>query len=138
MKEDNEVNIRLFPHVFKKIGLAVICISFIVWGILAFGKIGFYQENLRLSKEILADLWIIGLFFLAFAKEKIEDERIKQIRNRVTTYTFYTGVIFTLYMSVLNIFTSVDKNNYELYKARDLIILTLFAYIAYFIHEKRK
>jgi len=137
MKEEDYIRV-LFPNYFKKIGLGIIVftvLATIISGMFHFSI--FAPENFAFREGFYC-LLVIGMFVYAFSKEKIEDERLSAIRNRVMTYTFYVGVSVTLTVTILNIFLKSNPNDPGNYKAIDLIFLMFCFYIFLFFVEKRK
>ena len=95
----------LLPHYFQKIGWGLLLFSFVfLFGSLfAFNSLKlFSQNNSHYATFILVILLISSAFFVAFSKEKIEDELILKIRYSSVVITAYLG--FILYMVMLLIF----------------------------------
>lgn len=84
----------LFPHQYRIIGIALLTVS-VIWCSINYFAIGnifnsIYLGNLHpippdiLISTILNDVLqisiILGLLFIAFSKEKIEDEQLAQLR----------------------------------------------------------
>ncbi len=80
------------PNRYKAIGLIVLIPSLICWLLWTFdiydfpflltGKGGglFSEENYSYIEEILFTGWAVSLLFIAFAREKIEDEYVQTLR----------------------------------------------------------
>ena len=133
--------VKLFPNYFKKIGLIIIVLDIIAYIILLL-NLSQLGGKLYFGIEIWAHVLILALFFIVFAKEKVEDERIMQIRYKVMTYSMYIGVVLTLLMTLINqtpSFSNIENfSNYEHYEARNLVTIILLLYIVYFNIEKRR
>lgn len=139
----------LFPNHFKKIGLALV-IPGILLGTIYFlydPKPEFLELSIRtatkkivetnLFDEILGITLIIGLIFLGFSKEKIEDELISKIRLESlvwATYFNYLILMLTIilcydmtfyWVMVFNMFTIllffIVRFNWVLYKSKKQI-----------------
>lgn len=146
----------LFPNGFKKIGWFLF-ISSIILGILLITGLEIDFFNVRvfaitadpkllttkfftitennILDEIIGILLIIGALFIAFSKEKSEDEFIAKIRLESlvwATYVNYAILIFTIvfiydlsffFVLVLNMFTMliffVIRFNWALYKSKN-------------------
>ena len=81
--------LRLLPHKFKKIGLAIAPIGFLLWFGVQKGmikKLGEILEvtDLRLLNMTVAIIgffaFLFGTYAVAFSKEKVEDELITKVR----------------------------------------------------------
>jgi hypothetical protein len=95
----------LLPHFFQKIGWGLFFSSFIflIGSIYAFNTLKLFSQNNSHYATLL--IYIILLFsalFVAFSKEKIEDELIQSIRYTSIVVTSYTG--FLLYIILLLIY----------------------------------
>ncbi len=92
MKKNN----FLLPHYFQKIGWGLFIFSFIFLGasLYAFNTLELFDQNYsRYSTLILYLILIFSALFVAFSKEKIEDEFIQNIR--------FTSIVITAYVSFL-------------------------------------
>ena len=107
----------LFPHYFQWIGLAIAVISFVALCVgpnmdfsirmpaLYNGDISFDEESnsgfFRMADtgmfSIAMPLLIIGLIFLGFSKEKVEDEFVQYLRSQSLIWsTYVTAGLFIL------------------------------------------
>jgi hypothetical protein len=99
----------LLPNRFKKIGIILFPISFIIWISIQQGL--FKSEINHTIKVLTLTLsffsFIFGLYFITFSKEPIEDEYINNVRlksfqvSSITQMTFF--LISFLLMFILNI-----------------------------------
>ena len=92
MKKNN----FLLPHCFQKIGWGLFIFSFIFLGasLYAFNKLELFDQNYsRYATLILYLILIFSALFVAFSKEKIEDELIQNIR--------FSSIVITAYISFL-------------------------------------
>jgi len=78
------------PNRFKKIGFAILIISFIS---LFINK--FFVNNLEFTLITKYGM-LVGLLIASISKEKIEDELISNLRMQSYTFAFIAGVIITL------------------------------------------
>lgn len=95
----------LLPHNFQKIGWGIFIFSLIF--LLAFRYASdtlklFNQNNNYYPTTILYIIILFSEYFVAFSKEKIEDELIQSVRYSSIVFTVLTG--FILYTIVLIIF----------------------------------
>lgn len=104
-----KTNNFLLPHNFQKIGWGIFCISIIllIGCQYAFDALkSFVKNNNYYPTIILYIINMIAMYFVAFSKEKIEDELSQVIRYSSIVFTVLTG--FILYTIVLIIF-AIDK-----------------------------
>lgn len=95
----------LLPHYFQKIGWGLFFFSFVfLFGSLyAFNTLKlFSQNNSHYSTLLLYIILLFSALFVAFSKEKIEDELIQIIRYTSIVITAYTG--FLLYIVILIVY----------------------------------
>lgn len=95
----------LLPHYFQKIGWGLFFFSFVfLFGSMyAFNTLKlFSQNNSHYSTLLLYIILLFSALFVAFSKEKIEDELIQIIRYTSIVITAYTG--FLLYIVILIVY----------------------------------
>ena len=84
----------LFPNYFKKIGVGLILLSFIVLVILGYYKL--FSNFPEMKRNVEKFLFVLGLLFICFSREKNEDELVDRIRMQTLKGTFYFSVFFYL------------------------------------------
>lgn len=96
---------KLLPHRFKKIGLIIAPTGFLLWIAMQIGWVteickflGFSASKpLNIAIAIIGFLcFLFGSYALAFSKEKIEDEMIKNIRLESFQFAALTQIIFLI------------------------------------------
>jgi hypothetical protein len=95
----------LLPHNFQKIGWGIFIISFFL--LLASNYASdtlklFNKDNHYLPGFILYIFTMFSMYFVAFSREKIEDELIQSVRYSSIVFTVLTG--FISYTIILIIF----------------------------------
>jgi hypothetical protein len=97
----------LLPHYFQKIGWGLFLFSFIfLFGIIyTFNTLKlFSQNNSPYAILILYLILLSSALFVAFSKEKIEDELIQNIRYSSLVVTAYTGFLVYIIMLIIYAF----------------------------------
>ena len=140
----------LFPNSFKFIGLAISAVAFIaliIWMLLEnspeFKMPALINGDLFSESEyfcmaecglltFIIPVLIIGLVFICFSKEKIEDEYVKSIREQSLIWATYFASI------LLVIFTLTIYSWSYLYAIYSIFPLFLIAFIIKFRVELRK
>lgn len=98
----------LLPHRFKKIGLIAFPVGFSLWFIGQMGLIKNFLDKFISNEDTSLILTIIilvisffsfllGLYALAFSKEKIEDEMIQKIRLESFQMAALTQLLFLIF-----------------------------------------
>ena len=96
---------KLLPHKFKKIGLKIAPLGFIIW--FAMQRRWFSQlldmvgvENTRVINIVIAVIgffgFLIGTYFLAFSRERVEDEMIAKVRFESFQFAGAVQLIFLI------------------------------------------
>ena len=89
------------PYNYKKIGITLAIISFVLMFINAFTI-----NNLE-YREIIKYGILVGLLLISISKEFIEDELIEKLRMQSYTFSFIVGVIYTLVMPFIDYFVDL-------------------------------
>jgi len=109
------------PNHFKTIGIGLTLASFAA---LFLNKFAF---NMPEFKFMAKHGMLIGLLLVSIAKEKIEDERIGQLRMQSYTFAFIAGVMYALVLPFMDFLVDVVVQNKEavLKDTGDFMILWL-------------
>ncbi|MFK7750572.1 MAG: hypothetical protein AB8B65_19430 [Kordia sp.] len=126
------------PHSFKKIGIVLVAVSIVF---LISRKL-FDLEISETIKFILKRVILVGLLFVAIAKEKVEDEMIRIIRGQAFSMAFIAGVVYTLLQPAINYMVSliVEKDKEPLTDLGDFQVLwfLLTMYLLFFYMIKKR
>jgi len=95
--------LNLLPNYFKKIGLGFILASVVFVVSVKISGIHLTAEKKEMMKTIFWDILIIGMLFIAFSKEKDEDELTMLIRMKALASAFVYIVIFKIVSDVFGI-----------------------------------
>jgi len=85
------------PNVFKKVGLTVFILSFLLLTVIKFID----SEPLWL-RPVLKQLMLVGLLVISISKEKIEDELIQTLRSKSYSLAFIIGVVYIMLQPILD------------------------------------
>ena len=98
--------IKLLPTYFKKIGLGLIILCVIVP--IAFKLFHFQIESAKkeMIKTITKDIVIIGMVFIAFSRDKVEDELTMLLRTKALISAVFFAFTVTIVSDVFNLFLS--------------------------------
>ena len=85
------------PNSFKKVGIAIFLLSFVVLTIIKFTD----NEPLWL-RPALKQAMLVGLLMISISREKIEDELIQILRSKSYALAFIIGVIYIMLQPLTN------------------------------------
>ena len=102
--------LNLLPNYFKKIGLGFILASVVFVVSVKISGIHPTAEKKEMMKTISRDVVLLGMMFLAFSKEKDEDELTMLIRMKALASAFVYIVIFKI---VSDVFGIIDQELIE-------------------------
>ena len=88
----------LLPNRFKKIGIILFPIGFIIWIIT---QLGLFNTDLNHTMKVITLTlsffsFLFGLYFISFSKEPIEDEYINSVRLKSFQISSITQMVFFL------------------------------------------
>lgn len=126
----------LLPNRFKKKGLLLTPLGIILWISMQIGlikKLGtklLDEDSLTLLNSIAATVgffaFLLGLYFLAFSKEKREDEMIHQLRVESFQFAALLQIIcFIIGFTIMLIIGEPDKEGMVLFFLFGLIVFWL-------------
>ncbi len=78
----------VYPYRMKIVGLLLI-----IWGLFAF--LFKYWRFDTVDLNLIAGLWCWGLVFIFFSREKIDDERIHQVKFQALAWALPVGLFIT-------------------------------------------
>jgi hypothetical protein len=107
--------LNLLPNYFKKIGLGFILATVVFLVSVKIFGIHLTAEKKEMMKTILWDILILGMLFIAFSKEKDEDELTMLIRMKALASAFVYVVIFKIVDDVFSLFnqaSTLDMHGY--------------------------
>lgn len=136
MKQSQAINntAAFFPNYFKKIGLGLIIVAIALPLSAKFLKLEVTEVQKDFYKVLFFNVLILGLFFVAWAKDKFEDEMTMQIRMKAIGFTFMTSVFYIIFRPVIDLILQDPVTNMS---AQELMIFMLFMYILFYKLQKR-
>ncbi len=123
------------PNRFKKMGIAIIILSFLA---LIINKLSLDSKDLNLIAKYGI---LVGLLTLSISKEKIEDELVSSLRMQSYTFAFITGVFITLtnplFSYIANFIFEKQQDNFQGIGDWQVLWILLTVQIFYFEFLKR-
>ena len=130
------INFKL-PYYWKKIGLYGFAVLFL--GLLA---TKFFESDLEVLKEILKKASLVFLFVIVISRERIEDERVQNMRSQSFSFSFLAAVLYTILQPLVNylVFAIVKPEKAEVVDLGDFQILwfMLVVYLMFFYVLKKR
>src|ERR1700742_3889206 len=128
----------LFPYKSRWVGLALVILHIPIWHLWLANNPGIYGKTYQtdnpptfssphLIYRIISLMMIVGLFLIAFSKEKIEDEQITQLRLESLQWAIYLNYAILLV-------TIVFTRNADYF---DMLRLNLWVPLLFFIARFR-
>lgn len=118
--------IRLFPNHFKKVGALLILLAFIAAPIPRLFHLNLTQAKQDVFKLMAFNCIILGLFLIAWAKDKIEDEMTLLIRLKAVSWAFGLAVMLVIINPLMDL---VFNDPIIVMKGQELIIQMLLVYL---------
>jgi ATP/ADP translocase len=93
--------LRLLPNYFKKTGLIVFVLTCITLIILKLSGIEYTQTQKEIHKFIVMNFTNLSLLFVAFSRDKIEDELVIEIRLKAMAIAFIFAVGYSIFNPII-------------------------------------
>ena len=133
MKNDTKT-IRLLPNYFKWIGFAMM----VFVGLLLLGIKLFKVELLQNQKEALmiftSRFFLLGLFVIALARDKVEDELILLLRLKAMGFIFTVVIVTVIIQPIIDL---MWKDSIQNMTPVYLVLRMLIAYHIFFFFLKK-
>jgi hypothetical protein len=123
----------LLPNYFKLIGLILIIVAFITAIIMKVKSIDVAQAPKALIKSMIVNGFILGLLFIAWARDKTEDERTNTLRLKSMGFVFILTALFVVVDPVTAVLFKTTSGKSS---AQGLIISMLAFYLVLYYLQK--
>ena len=124
----------LLPNYFKKVGMAVMILAILPALIIKLIDIQIAQAQKNLFKLMTMNVFILGLLFVAWAKDKVEDELTIMLRLKSMGFAFILAVLSVVMKPLTDV---LFKDTLGDFKAQELVLSMLFVYlIMYYLQKK--
>ena len=122
------------PNYFKKIGLGIILLAVAIPVSAKLLSYEFAEEEKDFYKVIIFNVLILGLFFVAWARDKFEDEMTMQIRMKAIGFTIMTAVFYMILRPIIDL---ILQDPVSKMSAQELMLFILLMYILFYKLQKR-
>lgn len=124
----------LLPRYFKKIGLVVMILAFVPAMVVKSMNIEMVQSQKELFRLCTFNAFILGLLFVAWSKDKVEDEMTVAIRLKAMAWTFSTAVLCVIVQPIVDL---LFKETIQDLTGQQVVMTMLFAYLIMYYLQKR-
>ena len=118
---------------FKKMGIALIVVALLIGLSIKLLHIEMMPTQKAFFKAFTMNGFILGLLFVAFAKEKIEDEMIAQMRLKAMAQTFITAVFYVIVKPFIDL---VFRDPIQDVTGQFLVLFMLLGYLLNYHSQK--
>ena len=133
-RKRNKKDLVLLPRYFKLIGLIVMILAFVPATIAISMHIEMSMPAKRLFKTCTFNAFILGLLFIAWSKDKVEDELTFAIRMRSMASTLIWGVLVVIISPLVDFFFNNDGPELNV---QSLVMSMLLFYLLVYYWQKR-
>lgn len=126
---------RGIPNYFKKVGLAVMILAFLLGVLAKTGTIEMAQHTKDLFKLFTLDGFLVGLLLIALAKGKVEDEMISAIKLRTMAFAFVFGVLIVIIRPIIDLISNDPITDVT---GQEVVLQMLGVYLFVYYLQKRK
>jgi len=131
-KTNNNKGKRIHKH-FKKMGIGIIALALLTGLTIKGWHIELMPTQKAFFKAFTMNGFILGLLFVALAKERIEDEMIAQMRLKAMSQTFITAVFYVIVKPFMDL---VFRDPIEDVTGQFVVIFMLLGYLLNFHSQK--
>lgn len=129
----NKKEAVLLPKYFKKIGLVVMILALVPAVVVKSMNIEMVQSQKDLFRVFTLNAFILGLLFVAWSKDKVEDEMIVAIRLKAMAWAFSLAVLCVI---VKPIFDLLFKDPIQDSTGQQVVMSMLFVYLIMYYLQK--
>src|SRR5829696_6109115 len=130
-KKRNEAG--LLPNIFKKVGIAVMLLAFVPAVVVKAANIQITPMDKEVFRLLAMNAFILGLLFVAWAKDKVEDELTVAIRLKAMGWSFIWAVLFVIMKPFVDMLFNDPIADL---KSQELVLSMLFVYLLMYYVQK--
>src|SRR6476620_1710415 len=127
-KSQNKATLGLLPHYFKKIGIVIMVLAFIPAIFVKLQNIEVATHQRETLKVLTLNVFILGLLFVAWAKDITEDEMTVHLRFKSLGFAFVCTVSYVIIQPIIDL---ILKDPIVDLKAQGLVLIMLFIYLIF-------
>jgi hypothetical protein len=133
-KRKNKIAAGLLPNYFNKIGIMVMVLAFVPAIIARAVNIPLTPTSKEVFRLLSMNAFILGLLFIAWARDKVEDELTIAIRQKSMVMAFLLTVLYVIIKPFIDMLV---KSPIADLKGQELVFNMLLVYLSlYFLQKK--
>ena len=129
----NKNEVALLPKHFKKIGLIVMILAFVPAVVVKSMNVEMVQSQKELFRIFTLNAFILGLLFVAWSKDKVEDEMTVAIRLKAMAWTFGWAVLYIIVKPIVDL---LFKDPIQDLTGQQVVMSMLFVYLIMYYLQK--
>lgn len=123
----------LLPNYFKKIGIVIMLLSVIPAIMIKALHIKLGVTSKEFLKLLTINIFILGLLFIAWSKDKIEDEMTVALRLKSMGFAFIWAIFYVIIAPFVNILVNYPTD----ITGQSLVLSMLLVYLfMYYVQKK--
>ncbi len=129
----NKKEAILLPKYFKKIGLVVMILAFVPAVVVRSMNFEMVHSQKELFRVFTLNAFILGLLFVAWSKDKVEDEMTVAIRLKAMAMTFSWTVLSVIVKPIVDL---LFKEPLKDLTGQQVVMSMLFFYLIMYYLQK--
>ena len=129
----NKKEAVLLPKYFKIIGLVVMIVAFVPVIIFKSLNIAMVVAQKELFRVLTLNAFILGLLFVAWSKDNVEDEMTVALRLKAMAWTFSWAVLYVFVKPIVDL---LFKDPIQDLTGQQVIMSMLFVYLIMYYLQK--
>ena len=126
-------DLALLPVYFKKIGFVVIILSFVPAIFVKLMNVELLQNQKELFRVLTLNAFILGLLFVAWSRDQVENEMTVSIRLKSMSWTFTWAVLYVIIMPFIDL---LFKQPIGSLTGQQVVMSMLFVYLFMYYLQK--
>ena len=124
----------LLPLYFKKIGITVMILALVSAVTVKLLNVQLGQSQKELFRLFMLNSIILGLVFLAWSRDKLEDEMTRSIRLISMSWTLLWAVLLVVIKPLIDLIFQDPVNQFT---GQEFVIIMLIYYLFVYYQQKR-
>ena len=129
----NKNQAALLPKYFKRIGFVVMILAFVPAVVVKSMNVEMVQSQKELFRIFTLNAFILGLLFVAWSKDKVEDEMTVAVRLKAMASTFGWAVLYVIIKPVVDL---LFKDPIQDLTGQQVVMSMLFVYLIMYYLQK--
>jgi hypothetical protein len=133
-KLKKQSGIGLLPNYFKRVGIIVMLLALVPAVFVKSLNIEISPASKEIFRLLTMNAFILGLLFIAWAKDKFENEMAVAFRLKAMAATFIWAVLYVIIKPFIDMFFNEPVADL---KSQELVLSMLFVYMLMYYAQKK-